>query len=125
MLWVWLWICAAVHGLFMLAELLPWSFPKALALASAPVLKAAPFAPVQKDLVAAVVHNAGVYNAILTGGFVWAAVLWSGHRVEPAAELARVLFTGAAVAGAFGSVTLKSKPAAGQALLGIAGLFFI
>jgi uncharacterized membrane protein len=125
MLWLWLWICAVVHGLFTLAELYPWSFPKALALASAPVEKTAPFAPAQKDLVAAVVHNAGVYNAIVAGGFAWAAVLWSGHHVEPAVELARVLFSGVAVAGVFGWATLKSKLAAGQAFLGIAGLFFI
>ena len=64
-------------------------------------------------------HNAGVYNGILAGGLLWAALTG-----ESANDVARVLLAGAAVAGLFGTVTMKSVPTAVQAVVGVTGFSF-
>jgi uncharacterized membrane protein len=72
------------------------------------------------------VQNAGIYNGILAGGLLWAALAFDpALAVDPAWYVARVLLAGAAVAGIFGTVTLKSPVTAGQALLGIIGLVWL
>jgi uncharacterized membrane protein len=53
--------------------------------------------------VATIVHNAGIYNAILAGGLLYAA-----YAGDPAGDVARVLLAGAVVAGMFGTLTLRS-----------------
>jgi uncharacterized membrane protein len=74
------------------------------------------FTPHQRNLVARIVHNAGIYNGIL-------ARAWRGlhYRASPH-MMSRVLLAGAAVAGLFGTVTIKSAPTAVQAAPGITGL---
>ena len=110
----------ALHALFMVLEMFPWKSPVLLGVVSKKRLKGQPFTNDQRDLVATIVHNAGIYNAILAGGLLWAAVSDPPNR-----DVARVLLAGAAVAGAFGTATLKSPFTAVQAILGIVGLFRI
>lgn len=107
-----------LHVVFMLCELFPWSFPVLLRLASKKLPEE--FTSAQQMLVATIVHNAGIYNAIVAGGLFWAA--FDG---EAATDVAQVLLTGAVVAGVFGTATLKSPLTALQALVGLAGLFLI
>jgi uncharacterized membrane protein len=107
----------ALHALFMVLEMFPWRSPVLLRIVSKKRLKDQPFTTDQRDLVATIVHNAGIYNAILAGGLLWAAVPDPPNR-----DVARVLLAGAAVAGVFGTATLKSPFTALQALLGIIGL---
>jgi len=107
----------ALHTLFMLAELFPWSFPTLLQKVSARLPAGEQWTDRQQRLVATVVHNAGIYNGVLAGGLFWAA--WFG---DPARDLARVLLVGVVIVGVFGTVTLRSWPTAIQALLGIAGV---
>ena len=114
---------AALHVLFMIAELFPWQQPVLLRLASEKLPHGERFTAVQQQLVATIVHNAGVYNGIVAGGLLWAAL---GGR--SAAGVAFVMLLGAAVAGVFGTATLKSPITAVQAVqaaIGIIGLFFI
>jgi len=111
---------AALHALFMGAELFPWRLPLLLKIASKKLPAGEGFTEKQSDLVAAIVHNAGIYNGIICGGLLWASFAGSqGH------DVARVMLLGAAVAGIFGTITLKSLPTALQAAVGIAGLFII
>jgi uncharacterized membrane protein len=110
---------AALHAGFMLCELFPWKFPVLLGIVSKKLPEAHKgkrWTDLQQPLVATIMHNAGIYNAILAGGLFWAA--FAG---DPARDVARVLLIGAAVAGIFGTATLKSWPTALQALLGIIG----
>jgi uncharacterized membrane protein len=116
---------AALHALFMICELFPWRLPILLRVVSKklPELSGAEkgrFTDAQRKLVANIVRNAGIYNAIVAGGLCWAA--FGG---ESAADVARVLLIGAAVAGVFGTVTLKSPLTAVQALVGSIGLFLV
>src|SRR5262245_12258503 len=104
----------------MALELFPWGTPFLLDGLSKKRLPNEPFTPNQRALVSTIVHNAGVYNGILAAGLFWAALTG-----ESANDLARVLLAGAAVAGIFGTVTLKSKATAVQAALGIIGLLII
>jgi uncharacterized membrane protein len=116
-------VVAGLHAAFMLCELLPWSFPIVLRLASRRLPEAhhgKRWTDLQQPLVVAIVHNAGIYNAILVGGFHWSA--WMG---DVARHFAQVLLAGVAMAGVFGTATLKSPITALQALLGIIGLFLI
>ena len=117
-------VAALIHVAFMLAELFPWRIPLLLGFASKklPVLNAKGdrFTDLQLPLVAAIVHNAGIYNGIVAGGLVWAAI--SGSPLD---DVARVMLCGAAVAGVFGAVTLKNPVPLVQALVGIVGLFLV
>jgi putative membrane protein len=108
---------ATLHVGFMVLELFPWQLPVLLRIVSKTLPGNEPLTPHQRTLVATIVHNAGIYNGILAAGLFWAAIAG-----EPANDVARVLLAGAAVAGVFGTVTMKSVPTAVQALLGIAGL---
>jgi uncharacterized membrane protein len=89
----------------MCCELFPWSNPVLLRLVSKKLPEKEKFTSIQTTLVATIVHNAGIYNSIIAGGLLWAAAIG-----DPAiaAAVARVLLLGAGVAGAFGTVTLKS-----------------
>jgi putative membrane protein len=111
---------AALHVLFMIAELFPWRQPVLLRLVSEKLPHGEHFTAVQQHLVATIVHNAGVYNGIVAGGLLWAAF---GGR--SAAGVALVMLLGATVAGAFGTATLKSPVTAVQAVIGIIGLLLI
>jgi len=62
---------ATLHALFIACELLPWRFPMLLRVASRtmPSIDAqGPLTPAQQSLVSTIVHNAGIYNAILAVG---------------------------------------------------------
>jgi len=111
---------ALLHAAFMALELFPWRTPFLLALVSKKLPDGESFTPKQRDLVATIVHNAGVYNGILAAGLGWAALTG-----DSANDVARVLLAGAAVAGIFGTVTMRSVPTAVQAVLGIIGLLII
>ena len=111
---------AGLHLLFMTAELFPWSLPVLLRVVSKKLPAGEPFTVAQRKLVATVVHNAGIYNGIVAGGLLWAA--FGG---DSASGVARVMLMGAAVAGVFGTVTLKSPVTAVQAMVGIIGLFLV
>ena len=111
---------AALHALFMAAELFPWSMPILLRTVSRKLPQSERFTPAQQDLVDTIVHNAGIYNSILAGGLLWAAFLGASG-----AEVARVLLFGAVVAGVFGTATLKSPVTAVQAVVGLVGLFLL
>jgi hypothetical protein len=118
---------ATLHALFMVCELVPWRFPVLLRVVSRklpPVDAHGPWTPTQQAVVSTIVHNAGIYNAILAGGLFWVATvagpLTSGNRA-----VAVVLLAGAALAGVFGTLTLRSPVTAAQALVGIAGLLLL
>jgi uncharacterized membrane protein len=111
---------AVLHLLFMAAELFPWSLPVLLGVVSKKLPAGEPFTDAQQNLVATVVHNAGIYNAIVAGGLLWAA--FGG---QSAIGVARVMLMGATLAGVFGTVTLKSPVTAVQAVVGIFGLFLL
>jgi putative membrane protein len=108
---------AALHVMFMVLEMFPWGSPVLLRIVSRKLPKGEPFTDDQRKLVATIVHNAGIYNAILAGGLLWAAWPDAVNR-----DVARVLLAGVAVAGVFGTATLKSPFTALQAVLGIVGL---
>lgn len=76
--------------------------------------------PPQLNLVSTIVHNAGIYNAIIAAGLFWA-----GSGGDPSGQVARVLLLGAVVAGVFGTATLKSPLTVLQAVLGIIGLVIV
>jgi len=117
----WILIVAGIlHLSFMVGELLPWSVPVLLRMASKQLPKDKSFNEPQRRLVANLVHNAGVYNGIVGGG-----LLWSAFVGLPGAAVAQVMLIGAAVAGVFGTLTLKSPVPAVQAAIGIFGLFFV
>ena len=115
---------AALHALFAVGELYPWSSPMLLRKADAKLRTGGgtgpspgeSWTPDQQKLVATIVHNAGIYNAILAGGLLWAA---SSRKVNR--DVARVLLTGAGVAGVFGTATMKSPLTAVQGVVGFAG----
>ena len=111
---------AILHALFMVCELFPWSSPYLLQIVSKKLPAGEPWTESQLPLVATIVHNAGIYNAILAGGLFWAA-----FAEQPAGNVARVLLAGAAVAGIFGTATLKSPITALQAVVGIIGFVLI
>ena len=111
---------ALLHAAFMLLELFPWESPILLGLLSKKLPAGDAFTPHQRSLVATIVHNAGIYNGILAAGLAWAALTG-----ESAHDVARVPLAGAAVAGLFGTITMKSVPTAVQAALGMIGLLII
>ena len=115
-----LFVVGFLHLLFMLCEIFPWSEPLLLRVASRELAAIEPLYSSQRELVATIVHNAGVYNGIVAGGLFWAA--FGGPEVLPVAE---VMLVGAIAAGTFGTLTLKSPVAMLQAVLGVIGLFMI
>ena len=115
-----LFLVAALHAVFMLCELFPWSVPVLLRLASRKLPGGGQWSEPQRTLVATIVHNAGIYNGIIAAG-----LLWAGFGNDPSGNVARVLLAGAAAAGIFGTVTMKSPLAALQAALGLLGLYLM
>jgi len=119
---------AALHLAFMLGELLPWSSPMLLGRLSeklpqgpgTELAQGKKWTDDQQRLVATIVRNAGIYNGVLAGGLLWAALPEVVNR-----DVARALLAGAAVAGIFGTATLRHPLTALQALLGIIGLAWI
>jgi uncharacterized membrane protein len=85
---------ALLYAAFMLLALFPWESPFLLELVSKKPPAGDAFPPHQRDLVATIVHNAGIYNGILAAGLAWAALTG-----ESAHDVARLLLAGAAVAG--------------------------
>jgi len=116
-----LYVAAALHAGFMVAELFPWPMPALLSTVSKTWLATdSPFTPAQQNLVATIVHNAGIYNGILAGGLFWAA-----RQGTSSSDLSQVLLAGALVAGIFGAITMKSWVPLLQAAVGLAGLLLI
>ncbi len=114
-------VVALLHAGFMVCELFPWSSPVLLEVAGRrlpDVQEGKKWTDLQQPLVATIVHNAGIYNAILAGALVWAA--FAGERAR---DFARVLLIGVTVAGVFGTATLRSPLTALQALMGALGVF--
>jgi len=77
------------------------------------------FTDQQQLLLAGIVHNAGIYNAILAGGFLWATC------PGVSTDVARVMLIGAVIAGIFGAGTLKTWVPGLQVVVGAIGLYFI
>jgi hypothetical protein len=118
---------ATLHALFMLCELFPWRFPLLLRVVSKklPTVDAhGPWTPTQQSLVSTIVHNAGIYNAILAGGLFWAAAA-ADPLNDATRAVALVLLAGATLAGVFGTATLKSPVTAVQAIVGGVGLMLL
>lgn len=109
-----------LHAVFTLAEMIPWSYPTLLRRASAQLPGTQQWTAAQQRLVATIVHNAGIYNAVLAAGFFWAA--WAG---DSAHDVARALLIGAAGAGIFGTATLRSWATALQGLVGALGVILL
>jgi uncharacterized membrane protein len=110
---------AGLHGAFMVFELFPGQPLLLKKLASKELPSTEQFSPNQRKFVATIVRNAAMYNGILCGGLLWAAVTGS----HP--DVARVMLLGAMAAGIFGAITLKHIVPAIQALVGIVCWFFI
>jgi uncharacterized membrane protein len=109
----------ALHVLFMLLELFPWSHPFLLRKLIGELPDHQHFTAHQHHLqilVVTIVHNAGIYNGIVAGGFICAALGYCSP------DVGRVMLLGAVVAGVFGTLTLKSRGTALQAAYGLAGL---
>jgi len=115
-----LYLAVVVHAAFMLAELFPFPTPLLLKVVGEKWCPGQPFLGKQHDLVANIVRNAGIYNGIVAGGLLWAAL--SGNLTG---DLARAMLTGALVAGLFGAITLKTWIPLIQAAFGIVGLFLV
>jgi len=122
-------VAGLLHAGFVFAEMYPWSNPLLLSVVSRkrklPQLPKdlAPgggyFTDQQQLLLAGIVHNAGIYNAILAGGFLWATC------PGVSTDVARVMLIGAVIAGIFGAVTLKTWVPGLQVVVGAIGLYFI
>lgn len=113
---------AALHGAFMVAELYPWGNPFLLKILSKKLPENEGLSDVQRKLVSTIVHNAGIYNAIIACGLAWAAYT---SNAASAMGVAQVLMIGAAVAGVFGTLTLQSPLTAIQAVAGIVGFLLV
>jgi uncharacterized membrane protein len=109
-----LWLASAgvLHAGFMIGELFPWPFPFVFKKASEKLPADQSFSKEQREMVAAVVHNAGIYNAIVAGGLFYAA--FAG---ESSLDVARVMLVGAIAAGIFGAITLRSVVPAFQGVV--------
>jgi uncharacterized membrane protein len=113
---------ALLHGALMLAELLPWPNPMLLQLVSKTLPAADTFSETQRQLVATIVPHAGIDNGLLAGGLAWSVL---GATPDDGAGLAKVSLLGAAVAGLFCTLTLKSPITAIQALAGVVGFVLL
>ena len=112
-------LAAALHLTFMVLELFPWGFPFLLCRLATEKLGADPFSHDQLCFVSTIVHNAGIYNGIVSGGLFWAA-----FHESTSINIAHVMLIGATVAGIFGAATLS--PLTGvQAVVGIIGLVLL
>jgi Protein of unknown function (DUF1304) len=108
-----------LHVLFMLGELLPWDCPLIMVLVLKKWRQPLSLGPNEKNLVSAIVHNAGIYNGIAAAG-LFAAFCWG-----PNAFLVQVaLLIGGIVAGVFGAATL-TRGTILQAILGAIALVIV
>lgn len=113
---------AVLHAGFMVAELYPWENPFLLQVVSKKLPDGEKLSANQTRLVATIVKNAGIYNAILAGGLTWVAYT---SDTSSAVAVAKVLLIGAGVAGLFGTLTLQSPLTAIQAVAGIVGVLLV
>lgn len=115
-------VAAGLHLLFVVGEMLPWNCP--LILRGVMKKKKVSFDNEQLTLTATIVRNAGIYNAILTAGFVWSTFPGAlGLPPDDAVAIRAIrcfFLGGAVVAGLFG-LTL-SRATALQAIVGGLGL---
>jgi hypothetical protein len=73
---------ATLHTVFTLCELFPWRYPILLRIVSKKlpeIHKGNKWTDLQQPQVATIVHNAGIYNAILAGGLFWATLAGTSH----------------------------------------------
>jgi uncharacterized membrane protein len=114
---------AALHVFFMFGEMFPWPFPMVLKQSFKKWPEKEKLSETEQELLSTM-HNAGIYNAVLAGALLWAAM-----HGPAGAETGRMLLVGVAVAGAFGTATLKApfvRVGCGvQAAVGIVGLFVV
>lgn len=104
-------LIASLHLFFAFQELYPLGSPKILTrlLAKKPDLH---YGGKELEFTSMIVHNAGVYNAIVAAGLLASA--WAGPAAQP---VQMALLLGGVVAGVFGFFTL-SKATLIQAILG-------
>ena len=124
-------LAAVLHFGFFGMEMFPWSEPFILkkiveAENKKPDKEEIEFLSPEKELVANIVHNAGVYNLIVAMGFVWCLVpsLFGGQLDATSIRSIQCFFFSAAlVAGLFG---LTLSPLTGiQAGVGLFGLLHL
>ncbi|MFM7168708.1 MAG: DUF1304 family protein [Planctomycetaceae bacterium] len=105
-----------LHAALAAGELFPWGGPKIMLKVLQKWSRPLDLSENDRHLVAMIVHNAGVYNGIVSAGLF--ATLWAG----PAAfAVQATLLTGGIVAGLVGCATL-TKETIVQALAGAAAL---
>ncbi len=68
---------AALHALFMVCELFPWSSPVLMRTVGKKLPGGQVWTPAQHELVATIVHNCGIYNGIVAAGILGTATLKS------------------------------------------------
>jgi uncharacterized membrane protein len=107
------------HIAIMVGELYPWERPWIMARVLEKWPQPLDLSVNDNQLVASIVHNAGIYNGIVGAGLIATA------SVGPAAFCAQVaLLAGGVVAGLFGAKTL-SVLTIGQAILGALALVVV
>jgi uncharacterized membrane protein len=107
------------HIAIMVGELYPWERPWIMARVLEKWPQPLDLSVNDTQLVAAIVHNAGIYNGIVGAGLIATA------SVGPASFGAQVaLLAGGVVAGLFGAKTL-SAVTIGQAILGAIALVVV
>jgi len=107
------------HIAIMTGELCPWKRPWIMARVLEKWPKPLNLSVNDAQLVAAIVHNAGIYNGIVGGGLIATA------SVGPSSFCVQVsLLAGGVVAGLFGAKTL-SLVTIGQAILGVIALLIV
>jgi len=111
---------AALHVSFMLAELFPVPIPFVLRRTQEKLPDVDKLNSRQLSVVGTIIRNVGIYNGIVAGGLFYAAYLG-----EPAKDVARVFLIGAAGAGTFGTITLRSWLPALQGVLGLIGCYLL
>jgi len=107
-------VTAVAHLAFFAIEMFPWA-PRPFVFR----LVKLPFEPREENetAAAAIVHNAGLYNAFLAAGLIWSIFAEQG-----AFELRLFFLSCAAIAGVFGAFTLTYKTLLMQTLPAVAAL---
>jgi uncharacterized membrane protein len=108
-----------LHLLFAVGELFPWKAPWILMTVIKKWPEKPQFSATGTNLVAMIVHNAGIYNGIVAAALFATAL--AGPEVYP---IQVVLLAGGIVAGLFGCFTL-SKATLVQAILGAIALAIV
>lgn len=107
-----------LHTAFAVGELYQWGSPKIL-LKVLQKWNLEKLSGPERQLMAVIVHNAGVYNGIVAAGLF--AALWCGVAAQPVQV---TLLAGGIVAGLVGAATL-SKATVVQAIAGTAALIVV